>query len=420
MTIKIEYIKISDIKTYAQNARTHSDEQVNQLVKSITEFGFTNPILIDENSELIAGHGRTMAAKELGLDKLPAIRLKGLSPEKVKALRLADNQLALNSGWDADLLALEIEALNDAGYDLELIGFDDEELDKLLNEASLVEAPVRQQYEESEKERSENTAAVYDEDEDGEIIEPPTAPTAKLGNIWSMGQHRLMCGDSTSAEELTKLMDGHKADLWLTDPPYNIAYEGKTEEALTIQNDSMSDDDFRKFLTDCYKAADENMKPGATFYIWHADSEGYNFRGAARDIGWKIRQCLIWNKNTLVLSRQDYHWKHEPCLYGWKDGAAHNWYSDRKQTTILEFNKPQRNGEHPTMKPVDLFEYQIQNSTTTNNLVLDSFGGSGTTLIACEKTNRRACIMELDPKYCDVIINRWESMTGKKAVLLSE
>lgn len=420
MTIKIEYIKISDIKTYAQNARTHSDEQVNQLVKSITEFGFTNPILIDENSELIAGHGRTMAAKELGLDKLPAIRLKGLSPEKVKALRLADNQLALNSGWDADLLALEIEALNDAGYDLELIGFDDEELDKLLNEASLVEAPVRQQYEESEKERSENTAAVYDEDEDGEIIEPPTAPTAKLGNIWSMGQHRLMCGDSTSAEELTKLMDGHKADLWLTDPPYNIAYEGKTEEALTIQNDSMSDDDFRKFLTDCYKAADENMKPGATFYIWHADSEGYNFRGAARDIGCKIRQCLIWNKNTLVLSRQDYHWKHEPCLYGWKDGAAHNWYSDRKQTTILEFNKPQRNGEHPTMKPVDLFEYQIQNSTTTNNLVLDSFGGSGTTLIACEKTNRRACIMELDPKYCDVIINRWESMTGKKAVLLSE
>ena len=420
MTIKIEYIKISDIKTYAQNARTHSDEQVNQLVKSITEFGFTNPILIDENSELIAGHGRTMAAKELGLDKLPAIRLKGLSPEKAKALRLADNQLALNSGWDADLLALEIEALNDAGYDLELIGFDDEELDKLLNEASLVEAPVRQQYEESEKERSENTAAVYDEDEDGEIIEPPTVPTAKLGNIWSMGQHRLMCGDSTSAEELTKLMDGHKADLWLTDPPYNIAYEGKTEEALTIQNDSMSDDDFRKFLTDCYKAADENMKPGATFYIWHADTEGYNFRGAARDIGWKIRQCLIWNKNTLVLSRQDYHWKHEPCLYGWKDGAAHNWYSDRKQTTILEFNKPQRNGEHPTMKPVDLFEYQMCNSTDVGDIVLDSFGGLGTTLIAAEKTNRMARLMELDPKYCDVIINRWETLTGRKAVLLNE
>ena len=430
MTIKIEYIKISDIKTYAQNARTHSDEQVSQLVKSITEFGFTNPILIDENSELIAGHGRTMAAKELGLDKLPAIRLKGLSPEKVKALRLADNQLALNSGWDADLLALEIEALNDAGYDLELIGFDDEELDKLLNEASLVEAPVRQQYEESEKERSENTAAVYDEDEDGEIIEPPTVPTAKLGNIWSMGQHRLMCGDSTSAEELTKLMDGHKADLWLTDPPYNVAVVGgnrsdNIEErikkgGMVIQNDSMPDEDFRQFLRDCYVAADAVMKPGAVFYIWHADSEGYNFRGAAKDAGWQVRQCLIWNKSSLVMSRQDYHWKHEPCLYGWKEGAGHLWASDRKQTTVLNFDRPGRNGDHPTMKPVELFEYCLTNNTNSGGIVLDSFGGSGTTLIACEKNNRIGYLMELDPKYCDVIINRWETLTGKNAVLLNE
>lgn len=421
MTLKIEYIKTSSIKNYAQNARTHSDEQISQLVRSITEFGFTNPILIDEDGELIAGHGRTMVAKEAGLDKIPAIRLKGLSPEQIKALRIADNQLALNSGWDADLLALEIESLSDAGFDLDLIGFDDGELDKLLNEAGFIESPVREQYEESQRQREEDPSAVHPEvADDGQIIEPPANPVTKLGDIWILGRHRLMCGDSTSAEELTKLMDGHKADLWLTDPPYNVAYEGKTEDALTIENDSMSDLDFRKFLSDCYVAADANMKPGASFYIWHADSEGYNFRGAAFDIGWQVRQCLIWAKNTMVLGRQDYQWKHEPCLYGWKSGAAHNWYSDRTQTTILEFKKPQRNGEHPTMKPIELFEYQMMNSSKQGDAVLDSFGGSGTTLIAAENNNRRAYIMELDPKYCDVIIKRWETLTGKNAVLANE
>jgi len=206
------------------------------------------------------------------------------------------------------------------------------------------------------------------------------------------------------------------ADLLVTDPPYNVAYEGKTADALTIENDSMSDADFRQFLRNCYAAADSAMNPGAAFYIWHADSEGFNFRGAAFDIGWRVRQCLVWKKNTLVLGRQDYQWQHEPCLYGWKEGAAHSWYSDRKQTTILEFNKPQRNGEHPTMKPVDLIQYQVENSSRAGDIVLDLFGGSGSTLIACEKTGRRNCSMELDPKYCDVIVRRWQQYTGKRAM----
>lgn len=206
------------------------------------------------------------------------------------------------------------------------------------------------------------------------------------------------------------------ADLLVTDPPYNVAYEGKTVDALTIENDSMADADFRHFLRDCYAAANAVMNPGATFYIWHADSEGFNFRGAAHDIGWRVRQCLVWAKNTMVLGRQDYQWKHEPCLYGWKEGAAHSWYSDRKQTTVLEFNKPQRNGEHPTMKPVDLIQYQVENSSRAGDSVLDLFGGSGTTLIACETTGRINRSMELDPKYVDVIVRRWQNFTGKSAV----
>lgn len=211
-----------------------------------------------------------------------------------------------------------------------------------------------------------------------------------------------------------------EADLWLTDPPYNVNYEGKTEDALKIENDSMGDADFRQFLVGAYKAADGVMRPGAVFYIWHADSEGANFRGAAKDVGWRVRECLIWNKNSMVLGRQDYQWKHEPCLYGWKEGAAHSWYSDRKQTTVLEFDRPVRNGEHPTMKPLALFAYQMQNSTKEGDVVLDSFGGSGTTLIVAEQTGRKARVMELDPHYCDVIIARWEKATGKEAVLCEE
>jgi site-specific DNA-methyltransferase (adenine-specific) len=211
-------------------------------------------------------------------------------------------------------------------------------------------------------------------------------------------------------------MGGGRVNLYLTDPPYNVAYTGKTADALTIQNDKMDDESFRTFLHKAFKAADMVLLPGGVFYVWHADLEGFNFRGACRDVGWTVRECLIWSKNSMVLGRQDYQWKHEPCLYGWKEGAAHAWYSDRSQTTVLEFDKPVRNAAHPTMKPVDLFAYLIQNSSKEGDIVLDSFGGSGTTIIACEGLKRQACVMELDPAYCDVIIRRWQDATGQKAV----
>ena len=294
------------------------------------------------------------------------------------------------------MLFTEFTDLKDAGYDLGLTGFSDDEIRALTPEVI--------------------NEGLVDEDQ---TPEPPAEPKTKPGDIYQLGKHRLMCGDSTSIEALETLCDGQLVDMWLTDPPYNVAYEGKTKDALKIKNDSMADDDFRQFLRDSYVAADSVMKPGAVFYIWHADSEGYNFRGAAKDAGWQVRQCLIWKKQTMVMGRQDYHWKHEPCLYGWKDGAGHLWSADRKQTTILEFDRPSRNGEHPTMKPVALFEYQMLNNTKGGDIVLDSFGGSGTTLIAAEKNGRVARLMELDPKYCDVIVQRWEEFTGKKAVLLN-
>ena len=262
------------------------------------------------------------------------------------------------------------------------------------------------------------------EEEEAEIIEdevpePPAEPKAKLGNIYQLGRHRLMCGDSTSKADVEKLMNGVKADMLLTDPPYNVDYEGKTKDKLKIENDKMENSNFRQFLIDAFTTADLSMKEGAVFYIWHADSEGYNFRGACFDVGWKVRQCLIWNKNSMVMGRQDYHWKHEPCLYGWKDGASHLWASDRKQTTILEFNRPSKNDLHPTMKPVTLFDYQIKNNTKGGDIVVDLFGGSGTAMMACEQNGRVCYTMELDPKYVDVIIERWENFTREKAVLLN-
>lgn len=239
------------------------------------------------------------------------------------------------------------------------------------------------------------------------------------GDIWQLGDHRLMCGDSTKASMIQELLSGEKVDLYITDPPYNVAYEGKTKDVLTIQNDEMNDDSFRDFLVNAFMAADSVLKEGASFYIWHADREGYNFRYAVKHCGWLMKQCLIWSKNVMIIGRQDYQWKHEPCLYGWKAGASHNWYSDRKQTTLLEFNKPSRNAEHPTMKPIELFAYQIQNSSQKGDIVLDSFGGSGTSIIACEQVNRKCYMMELDPHYCDVILARWEQFTGKKAKKIS-
>ena len=392
--IQIEHLLVSSLIPYARNSRTHSDEQVAQIAASIREFGFTNPVLIDANGTIIAGHGRVMAAKKLGLDEVPCLRLGHLTPSQIRAYVIADNKIALNAGWDDEMLKAELLTLQEDGFNTDLTGFSDDELNALLT-----------------------VETVEGETDPDEVPEAPVEPITKLGDIWILGNHRLMCGDSTSIESVNRLMGGEHANLLLTDPPYNVAYEGKTEDALTIQNDSMDNDSFAQFLRDVYSTADTVMKEGAVFYIWHADSEGLNFRKAAFEVGWKIRQCLIWNKNTLVLGRQDYHWKHEPCLYGWKDGAAHFWGSDRTQTTVLNFNKPSRNGEHPTMKPVELFEYQIKNSSKPSDVVLDLFGGSGTTAIACEKTGRKARLMELDPKYCDVIVKRWEEFTGKKARL---
>ena len=385
-------VNVEDLIPYALNSRTHSDEQVAQLAASIREFGFTNPVLIDEEANLIAGHGRLLAARKLKMKQVPAVVVKGLDDRRRRALIIADNKLALNAGWDEEALRVELEDLAaDFGA---LMGFSDDELVDLLKKA-------------------EPTEGLTDEDA---VPDVPEQPVTVEGDVWLLGRHRLMCGDSTSIDHLQRLCEGQLVDMWLTDPPYNVAYEGGTKEKLTIKNDSMSNDAFRQFLRDAYSAADAVMKKGAVFYIWHADSEGYNFRGAAADIGWTIRQCLIWKKSSLVMGRQDYHWMHEPCLYGWKDGASHLWASDRKQTTILEFAKPSRNGEHPTMKPVELFEYQMLNNTKGSDLVLDSFAGSGTTAIACEKHGRNARLMELDPKYCDVIIKRWQDFTGQLAM----
>ena len=391
--MQITEVAVEALIPYAKNSRTHDDAQVAQIAASIKEFGWTNPILVDGDKGIIAGHGRLMAARKLGLTKVPVIELKDMTEAQKKAYVIADNKLAMNAGWDMDFLKLELQDLEDADFDLSLTGFDDKELDQLL-------APPIEE-------------GLTDEDA---VPEVPEEPKTKLGDIYILGNHRLMCGDSCNIESVEKLTDG-LVDILVTDPPYNVAYEGKTKDALTIQNDSMGDEQFRQFLRDAFVAADTVMKQGAVFYIWHADSEGYNFRGACKDAGWKVRQCLIWQKDSMVMGRQDYHWKHEPCLYGWKDGAGHLWASDRKQTTLIECKRPKRNDIHPTMKPVELMEYQILNNTKGQDIVLDLFGGSGSTLIAAEKTGRKARLMELDPKYCDVIVKRWEEFTGKKATL---
>jgi len=392
--MQIEKRQLSELIPYINNSRKHSDDQVTQIAASIKEFGWTNPILVDGDNGIIAGHGRIMAAKKLNMTEVPVIELAHLSKEQRKALIIADNKLALNSDWDSNLLAIELKDLQDLGFDLNLTGFNADELANIL--------------------LPEQAEGLTDEDA---IPETPIEPKTKLGDIYQLGNHRLMCGDSCNIEQVEQLTNG-LVDILVTDPPYNVNYEGATKDKLTIMNDSMGDEQFRQFLRDAFVAADTVMKPGAVFYIWHADSEGYNFRGACRDANWKVRQTLIWQKDSMVMGRQDYHWKHEPCLYGWKEGAAHLWAADRKQTTIIHCKKPRINDIHPTMKPVELMEYQILNNTKGMDIVLDLFGGSGSTMIACEKVGRQSRLMELDPKYCDVIVKRWEDFTGKKAELI--
>lgn len=379
---------IDELIPYANNPR-HNDDAVFAVANSISQFGFKVPVVVDKDNVIVCGHTRYKAAQKLGLKTIPCIIANDLIPEQINAFRLADNKTAELADWDMSKLEEELQGLAN-GFDMEDFGFKELEM---LDEPS----------------------EIADDDFDDA---PPEDPKAKRGDLYQLGEHRLLCGDATDQDDVERLLGGDKADLYLTDPPYNVAYVGKTKDALTIQNDKMADGDFRQFLVDAFSAADAVMKQGAAFYIWHADSEGFNFRGACNDIGWKVRQCLIWNKNSMVLGRQDYQWKHEPCLYGWKDGASHNWYSDRSQTTVIDMDKPSRSADHPTMKPVPLFAYQIQCSTKPGDIAYDSFGGSGTTLIACEQLQRKAMIMELDPRYVDVIIKRWETLTGQQAILI--
>lgn len=416
--LQIVYRSVDELVPYEKNSRTHSDEQIEKVIKSIKEFGWTNPILIDEEKGIIAGHGRLEAAKRLGMKEVPVIELTGLTEAQKRAYVIADNKLALEAGWDEEMLKEEMAYLNSAEFDALLTGFDQNDIDAFLTPMDLSEE--FRPDEEHPDEEKEETGEPAPELKDADIGAAPVKPKTKNKDVWILDVHRLMCGDATDESDVAKLMGGGRVNLYLTDPPYNVDYEGKTKDALTIRNDKMTDALFREFLAKSFKAADMVLQPGGVFYIWHADSEGFNFRGACKEVGWKVRECLIWSKNTMVLGRQDYQWKHEPCLYGWKEGAPHAWYSNRSQTTILEFDRPQRNAVHPTMKPIELFAYLIQNSSKEGDIVLDSFAGSGTTLIACENLNRQARVLEIDPAYCDVIIRRWQEVTGQKAVRESD
>lgn len=372
--------KLNEIKPYGKNPRKNKDA-VPYVAKSISQFGFKVPIVIDKDGVIVAGHTRYLAAKQLKLESVPCIVADDLTEEQIKAFRLADNKVAEKAEWDFDLLAEELEGI----LDLDMTDFGFENLD--LEEPGEVE-------------------------EDEFEVELPEEPKSVRGQVYILGKHRLMCGDSTKEEDVRKLTGGAEVDLLLTDPPYNVDYTGKTKDALKIENDKMEDSNFRQFLTDAFSAADAVMKPGAVFYIWHTDNEGYNFIRAVKEVGWKFYQTIIWNKNSMVLGHLDYQKKHEPCLYGWKEGAGHLWASDRKQTTILQFDRPSRSELHPTMKPVKLFDYQIKNNTKGGDIVLDLFSGSGTTIMACEQNGRVAYCMEYDPRYVDTIIKRYIEFKG--------
>jgi DNA modification methylase len=385
---------IESLIPYCRNSRTHSDAQVAQIAASIKEFGWTNPVLVDGDNGIIAGHGRILAGRKLGLIEVPCIELSHMTETQKRAYVIADNRLAENAGWDSELLALELGDLKAEGFDLDMLGFGIEELGALLE--------------------PDAKDGLTDEDSAPELGD---TPISQAGDVWLCGDHRVMCGDSTSTADVERLMAGYKADLIITDPPYNVAYEGGTEEKLTIKNDSMSAESFYQFLLAAYTAMFLVAKDGAGLYVFHADSEGMNFRKAMVEAGFKLAQCCVWVKQQFVMGRQDYHWQHEPVLYGWKATAAHRWYTDRKQSTVWNFDRPQRNDVHPTMKPIALIEYPLLNSSRGGDVVLDLFGGSGSTLIACEKHGRSSRLMELDGKYCDVIVKRWQEFTGGDATL---
>ncbi len=377
---------LADINTlipYARNARTHSEEQVAQIAASIREFGFLSPIIVSEDGTILCGHGRFYASQKLGLKKVPCIKESHLTETQKKAYILADNKLSLNAGWDDEMLAVELTELQDEAFDLSLIGFDESELADLF---------------------ADDEKKAKDDDYDLSVALEKAAFVEK-GDIWTVGRHRLMCGDATSADDVAKLMDGKKANLIVTDPPYGVSF--KSSDGLSIQNDSIKGDDFYNFLLSAFQNMATNLESGGSAYVFHADTEGLNFRKAFIDAGFHLAGVCIWVKNSLVLGRSDYQWQHEPVLFGWKKDGKHKWYADRKQTTIWNYDKPKRNKNHPTSKPLDLLGYPICNSSQENAIVIDTFGGSGSTLMACEQTNRICYMMELDEKYASVILRRY-------------
>ena len=388
-TTDMQLVPVSKLVPYVNNARTHSPEQVMKLRSSLREFGFINPIIIDRDYGIIAGHGRLLAAKEEGITEVPCVFVDYLTEAQKKAYILADNRMAMDAGWDEELLRVEIEALQGEAFDVSLTGFDEKELADLFKDGNDSDA---------EEDDYDLSAALE------------KAAFVKRGDIWTVGRHRLMCGDATSAEDVAALMDGRKANLILTDPPYGVSF--KSSSGLTIQNDSMKDEEFYHFLLDSFKNMADHLEKGGAAYVFHADTEGLNFRRAFIDAGFHLAGCCIWVKDSLVLGRSDYQWQHEPVLYGFMQNGKHPWYSDRKQTTIWNFAKPKRNANHPTSKPLDLLGYPIGNSTQENAIVIDTFGGSGSTLMACEQMNRTCCTMELDEKYASVILRRYVDDTG--------
>lgn len=388
-TTDFKLVDIHKLIPYVNNARTHSKEQITKLRSSLREFGFINPVIIDKEFNIIAGHGRVMAAKEEGYSEVPCVFVEHLTETQKKAYILADNRMALDAGWDEEMLAVEMEELQNLGFDLGLTGFDEKELADLFD--------------------TNNSDDVKDDDFDlTSALEKATF--VQRGDVWTVGRHRLMCGDATSHEDVSTLMGDTKANLILTDPPYNVAF--KSGSGLTIQNDSMKNDDFYNFLLSAFKCMAAHLEKGGSAYVFHADTEGLNFRRAFVDAGFHLAGCCIWVKDSLVLGRSDYQWQHEPVLYGFMQNGKHKWYSDRKQTTIWNFDKPKRNANHPTSKPLDLLAYPIGNSTQENAVVIDTFGGSGSTLMACEQMNRICYMMELDEKYASVILRRYVEDTG--------
>lgn len=388
-TQKFEQIPIDELVPYARNARTHSKEQIQQLRSSLREFGFVTPVVIDEKHTILCGHGRVEAAKAEGMTSVPCVYAEQLTDAQKRAFILADNRLALNADWDDEMLRVELSDLQGEDFDLGIMGFDEKEL------ASLFQAP--------------DGGA----EDDGYDLKAALEKAAfvERGDVWTVGLHRLVCGDATNADDVALLMDGKQANLVVTDPPYGVSFQSAS--GLTIQNDSMKDEEFYQFLLKSFQNMAAHLEKGGAAYVFHADTEGLNFRRAFVDAGFHLAGCCIWVKDSLVLGRSDYQWQHEPILYGFLPNGHHPWYSDRRQTTIWNFKKPKKNKNHPTSKPLDLIGYPIGNSTQANGIVLDTFGGSGSTLLACEQMNRICFTMELDEKYASVILRRYVEDTGR-------